>query len=202
MDINDDELIIKSFTSPTDENNEYLIIDGDQAAVIDASNACEDMKKSLEERAIGLKYLLVTHGHKSDVQSLKMLKKNFGGTFCFHKKDRDLLRRLDEKFEPDMFIKDRESLKLKDKTIKVFHTPGHTMGALCFYIKKADALFSGNTLLKGKFGEIWGPNSMRLMIMSLKSLNSIVPPKTIVYPGRGPLTTMKEEAWMFCLNSQ
>jgi hydroxyacylglutathione hydrolase len=183
LEINDDELIIKSFASPTDGSNEYLIIDGDQAAVIDASNAYEDMKKILQERAVCLKYLLVTHGHKSDVNSLKMLKKNFGGTFCFHEKDLDLLRK-------------------KDKTIKVFHTPGHTMGALCFYVKKADALFSGNTLLKGKFGKIWGSNSMRLMIMSLRSLNSIIPPKTIVYTGRGPLTTIRDEAWMFCLNSQ
>jgi glyoxylase-like metal-dependent hydrolase (beta-lactamase superfamily II) len=103
--------------------------------------------------------------------------------------------------EPDLLLKDNASLKLGRTTIKVLHTPGHTPGSLCFHIREAKALFSGDTLLKGEFGRIQGPHSMGLMLRSLKRLNSVIPPKTTVYPGHGPSTTMSKEAWLDTLDN-
>lgn len=194
-------LSIKMLLSPSTENNVYLLINGDEAAIIDAANAYDDIRNTLDEMGADLKYLLVTHAHKSHIQSVSMLKRAFGGTFCLHKLDLDLLKESDDNLEPDLPVKDNTTLELKDTVIKVLHTPGHTMGSLCFYVKKAKALFSGDTLLKGEFGKIWGPHSMGLMLRSLKRLNSVIPPKTTVYPGHGSLTTMSDEAWLDCLDN-
>jgi len=201
MKMNEGNLIIKGFVSPSNENNVYLLINGDEAAVIDAANAYDDIRNILDETGVGLKYLLVTHAHKTHIQSVSMLKKDLGGTFCLHKLDLDLLKESDDNLKPDLPVKDNTSLRLKDSVIKVLHTPGHTPGSLCFYVKKAKALFSGDTLLKGEFGKIWGPHSMGLMLRSLKRLNSVIPPKTTVYPGHGFLTTMSDEAWLDCLDN-
>ena len=110
-----------------------------------------------------------------------------------------------ETYAPDLEIdrplKDNTRLTLGDLRIRVFHTPGYTMGSLCFYLPEEEILFSGQTVLRGEFGRIRGPYSMLLMVRSLKRLNSVLPPETDIYPGRGPLTKMRHEGWMDCLRS-
>ena len=156
MKSNKGNMAIKNFISPSNNNNSYLLINGDEAAVIDPADAYQDIQDELGKMGIGLKYLLVTHGHKSHFDSAPMLKKDFGGKFCLHKLDVDLLKESGYNLEPDLTVKDNDSFELNDAAIKVQHTPGHTESSICFYVKSIDALFSGDTLLKGEFGRIWG----------------------------------------------
>ena len=102
--------------------------------------------------------------------------------------------------EPDLFVKDKTKLKLGSGKIQVLHTPGHTLGSVCFYVKDLPALFSGRTLEKDGYGTIWGPQSMSLMLISLKRLNYTIY-SAAVYPGRGEMTSMAKEAWLNCLRS-
>jgi glyoxylase-like metal-dependent hydrolase (beta-lactamase superfamily II) len=197
----DQDLMIKSFSFSPKGPNVYLLINSQEAAVIDAAHCYDDIKSTLDELGARLKYILVTHGHLSHVHSLSRVKKEMGGMVCLHKSDAELLKAVDSQLEPDLLLKDNASLKLGRTTIKVLHTPGHTPGSLCFHIREAKALFSGDTLLKGEFGRIQGPHSMGLMLRSLKRLNSVIPPKTTVYPGHGPSTTMSKEAWLDTLDN-
>jgi len=197
----DQDLTIKSFTSSPKEPVVYLLINGQEAAVIDAAHSDKDIRKTLDELGARLKYILITHGHLSHVHSLSEVKKDMGGMVCLHKSDAELLKEVDSHLEPDLLLKDNVSLKLGKTTIKVLHTPGHTPGSLCFHIREVKALFTGDTLLKGEFGKIKGPHSMGLMLRSLKRLNSVIPPKTTIYPGHGPSTTMSKEAWLDTLDN-
>jgi len=194
-------VIIKRFVSSPNETNTYLLIEGNEAAVIDVANAYPDVRDTLNELGISLKYLLVTHGHPSHLGSIRMTKENLGGMLCLHKSDTDLLKEVDSDLESDILVKDNDSLKFGNTVIKILHTPGHTMGSLCFHIRGAKALFTGDTLLKGQFGKIKGPHSMGLMLRSLKRLNSVIPPKTTIYPGHGPMTIMSREAWLDTLDN-
>jgi hydroxyacylglutathione hydrolase len=194
-------VIIKRFVSSPNETNTYLLIEGNEAAVIDVANSYSDVRDTLVEQGISLKYLLVTHGHPSHLGSIRMTKENLGGMLCLHKSDTDLLKEADSNLKPDILAKDNDSLKFGNTVIKIFHTPGHTPGSLCFYLREAKALFTGDTLLKGEFGKIKGPHSMGLMLRSLKRLNSVIPPKTTVYPGHGPMTLMSKEAWLDTLDN-
>ena len=199
--MSDRDLMIKSFTSSPKGTNVYLLINGQEAALIDAAHSDNDIKNTLDEFGAGLKYILITHGHLSHVHSLSQVKKDMGGMVCLHKSDAELLKEVDSHLEPDLLLKDNVSLKLGKTMIKVLHTPGHTMGSLCYHLREASALFTGDTLLKGEFGKIKGPHSMGLMLRSLKRLNSVIPPKTTVYPGHGPMTTMSKEAWLDTLDN-
>jgi hydroxyacylglutathione hydrolase len=194
-------VIIKRFVSSPNETNTYLLIEGNEAAVIDVANSYSDVRDTLVEQGISLKYLLVTHGHPLHLGSIRMTKENLGGMLCLHKSDTDLLKEADSNLKPDILAKDNDSLKFGNTVIKIFHTPGHTPGSLCFYLREAKALFTGDTLLKGEFGKIKGPHSMGLMLRSLKRLNSVIPPKTTVYPGHGPMTLMSKEAWLDTLDN-
>jgi hydroxyacylglutathione hydrolase len=193
--------MIKRFSSSPKGTNVYLLINGQEAAVIDVAHSNNDIKDTLDELGARLKYILITHGHLSHVHFLSQVKKELGGMVCLHKADADLLKQADIHLEPDLLLKDNVSLKLGKMTIKVLHTPGHTPGSLCFHIREAKALFTGDTLFKGEFGKIRGPHSMGLMLRSLKRLNSVIPPKTTVYPGHGPRTTMSKEAWLDTLDN-
>jgi len=197
----DKDLTIKSFTSSPKGPIVYLLIHGQEAAVIDAAHSNKDIKNTIDELGAHLKYILVTHGHLSHVHCLSQVKKDMGGMVCLHKSDAELLKEVDSHLEPDLLLKDNVSLKLGKTMIKVLHTPGHTPGSLCFHIREAKALFTGDTLFKGEFGKIRGPHSMGLMLRSLKRLNSVIPPKTTVYPGHGPSTTMSKEAWLDTLDN-
>lgn len=191
---------LKQFQQPDSGKNEYLLINRGDAATIDVAGSCAAVAEVLRLENLNLTYMLVTHAHRSRLAALPQLKSEFGGTFCLCRDDYDLLKSSGIQIEPDMFVKDNARLKLGDGVIRVLHTPGHTEGSLCFYVKDADILFSGRTLEKDGYGTIWGPSSMAHMLCSLKRLDGTIFSAT-VYPGRGESTTMQKEAWLKCLRS-
>jgi hydroxyacylglutathione hydrolase len=194
-------LTIKTILSPPKDTNIYILVNKTEAAVVDAGDCVDAVQESLKDLGATLKYILITHGHPSHVSSLSRMKREIGGTICLHPSDQDLLRQQENGLEADLLLNDQQSLKLGDTSIEVLHTPGHTMGSLCYHLREAGALFTGDTLFKGEFGKIRGPHSMGLMLRSLKRLNSIIPPKTSIFPGHGPSSTMLKEAWLDTLDN-
>lgn len=188
--------MVKTFISSPQGTNTYLLISDGEAAVIDPAHSCSEIKKTLDELGDRLKYILVTHAHLSHVHAVPMLKKDTGGRIGVHPSEMGLLKEMGSPFEPDLPLNDHASLNLGSARLTVLHTPGHTLGSVCFYVREAKALFTGDTLLQGEFGRIWGPHSMGLMVRSLKRLNRVIPPKTTIYPGHGPMTTLSKEAWL------
>ena len=191
---------IKRFHTPRDKN-QYLLISRNEAAVIDVMESQAEIGQILEDLGLELKYLLITHAHKSHLQALPEVRKKYGGIFCLHEYEYELLQEMNCSLEPDRIVNDKESLPLGDIEIEVLLTAGHTKGSVCFYVPKADALFSGSTFLKRGYGKIWGPKSMSLMLFSLKRLSYNIPAKTIIYTGSGDLTKMGNEGWVQCLRS-
>ena len=194
------DLDVKRFVSDKGKN-QYLLISGNEAAVIDVSDAVDDVGKIVTEMGLTLKYLLVSHAHQSQVEALPMLKEKFGATFCLHEYEYQHLKETDIRLEPDRILHDNDSLELGNIAIKVLLTAGHTKGSVCYWVAAADALFSGSTLLKKSYGQIWGPSSMSLMHFSLKRLGSTIPAETTIYTGSGELTKMANEGWIHCMRS-
>ena len=197
---NKSDLEVKQFVTPSGQN-QYLLISGSEAATIDVSVAIDEVGKILADQELPLKYVLVTHAHQSHVQALPDLKQKFGSTFCLHEYEYQHLKETDVDIEPDQILNDNDTLVLGPTKIKVLLTAGHTKGSVCYWIKEANALFSGSTLLKKGYGQIWGPSSMSLMHFSLKRLGSTIPAKTTIYTGSGELTQMANEGWIHCMRS-
>jgi glyoxylase-like metal-dependent hydrolase (beta-lactamase superfamily II) len=200
MTKNESSAKIQRFVT-TAGKNQYLLISAGEAAAIDVSEAHDEVGSILDGLGIGLKYLLITHAHKPHLQALPDLKSKYGGSFCLHEYEYELLRESDGALEPDRFLNDEEKLQLGDVDIEVMLTAGHTKGSVSYYVKKANALFSGSSFLKKGYGKIWGPKSMSLMLFSLKRLSYNIPSETTIYTGSGDLTTMGNEGWVQCLRS-
>jgi glyoxylase-like metal-dependent hydrolase (beta-lactamase superfamily II) len=77
--------------------------------------------------------------------------------------------------------------------IEVLHTPGHSKGSVCYYIKNERTLLSGDTLFAGSMGrtDLEGGDNAEMM-QSLLRLSEL-PEDTKVYPGHGPATNIENE---------
>jgi glyoxylase-like metal-dependent hydrolase (beta-lactamase superfamily II) len=80
--------------------------------------------------------------------------------------------------------------------LRVLHTPGHTPGSLTIWASEIDALFTGDTLLKGGAGHTAEPGaSLEALGVSVRRLADF-PEATTIYPGHGAPTTIGAEAWL------
>ena len=81
----------------------------------------------------------------------------------------------------DIFVSDNETLNIAGVSTKVIHTPGHTLGHVCFYMPEEKCLFSGDTLFYLGCGRVF-EGTMDQMWSSLVKLKSL-PDDTNVYCG-------------------
>ena len=87
-----------------------------------------------------------------------------------------------------------ETNKVNSKAFKydVIEAPGHTEDSRVFYFKHDNIMFVGDFIFKNSIGRTDLGGSDKLMKESLEMISKY-PDNTILYPGHGPSTTLKEE---------
>mgnify|MGYP001770622543 CR=1 FL=1 len=115
--------------------------------------------------------------------------------------------------EPDILLKEGDVVEVGGVKLRILETPGHTPGSITI-LGELEAFvgdilmeahramaktyaepiaFTGDTLFKGTIGRVDLPGSSpNSMIESLRKLARL-DPRTIIYPGHGPQTTLAEE---------
>ena len=87
---------------------------------------------------------------------------------------------------------DGQTIHWNDINIEVMHTPGHTQGSVCFRV--GPDLVSGDTLFKRGVGRADLPGGdWPSLMFSIENRLYTLPPETVVYPGHGSRTTIREE---------
>ena len=87
MKSNENALTIRSFGSSEEEDLQYLLIHGDEAAVIDAGKALEDIRKTLDEEGGELKSPIIEFYYKDDALHDPMINEDHIRVFGFAKDD-------------------------------------------------------------------------------------------------------------------
>lgn len=97
---------------------------------------------------------------------------------------------------PGTFIPVEEGNVIETGSLRfeVLETPGHSVGGLCFYERKAGILFSGDTLFAGAIGRTDHPGGdydliMKSIFEKLMHLDG----ETKVIPGHGPCSDIATE---------
>lgn len=94
--------------------------------------------------------------------------------------------------EPDIFLRDNDTIELGDLTIRAIHTPGHSPGSICYHA--GNMMFSGDVLFHRAVGRVDLPNSSADdQVSSVRRLLSQFPESTRVYPGHGEPTDIGSE---------
>ncbi len=177
------------------------------AAIIDAPQGLEEQIASrIEDLSLTPEFLLLTHSHWDHTADAAFLKKKWDLSLYVHKFDApnvenpgsDGLPVLIDvpKAEVDHFLEDGQKIQVGELSIEVIHTPGHTPGGVCFYLKDHNVLFSGDTLFRGAIGRLDLPTAeSEKMWVSLEKLAQLSP-NTRVIPGHGDETTIGAERWL------
>ena len=190
-----------------DATNCYIIVDSKskEAMVIDPAGDVDKIKELLNILHANLKYIYLTHCHADHILGVMDLKNRCGGKILIHRYDSEGLNNPEVNLSPyigmgrieleaDSRIDDQDLLHLGELQFKVIHTPGHTKGGTCLYCEKENCLFSGDTIFRGTWGRTDLPTSSREDIMD-SIVNKIMklPDETIIYPGHGMMTMLKDE---------
>ncbi len=179
--------------------NSYVLYDKEagKAAVFDAPAESEKILGFLNENNLKLEYIFLTHGHFDHIGCLFELKTATDAKVIIHKDEEKYLNdsSLNLTFEPlpelfaDILTKDGEVFYFCGKEIWVIHTPGHTVGGVCYYFD--DCLICGDTLFQGSIGRFDFPlGDFATEIKSIKERILTLPDATKLYPGHGLLTTV------------
>ncbi len=197
---------IKRFVLSEFEMNSYLLIEKDQAILIDAGASPKPITDYLEENKITLQAILLTHTHLDHIAGLSYLREKLSVPVFVEEHEQEWLqnpdyngsKRLPEyfgeiKLKPaEQVIKDENSLQIGSFTIQIIRTPGHTPGGISYYIKPY--LFTGDTLFYRSIGrtDLFGGNYHQLL-RSIKNQLLTLPTNTTVLPGHGEKTSIGEE---------
>ncbi|MDP9252030.1 MAG: MBL fold metallo-hydrolase [Chloroflexota bacterium] len=187
---------------PPYDNGCYVIVDArNEAIVIDPSMGERQVIDAVRDQGLRLVEILNTHGHPDHIFGNAAVKEATRARLAIHRLDEYRLgpTRPPTQFEippcsADDIFDDGQLSFLDDVELTALHTPGHTEGSTCFYLRREGALFSGDLLFKGSTGRWDLPGGDASQITeSLSRIANSLAPETKVYPGHGDLTTIRAE---------
>ena len=167
----------------------YYIESNGEVAIIDPLRETQQYVDKAQNENAKIKYIFETHFHADFVSGHIDLAKKTGATIVFGpgaQTDYDIHS-----------ATDNEEFKLGNITIKVLHTPGHTLESSTFLLidetGKKHAIFSGDTLFLGDVGrpdlaiksDLTKEDLAGMLYDSLRNKIMTLPDNIIVYPAHG-----------------
>lgn len=167
----------------------YYIESEGEVAIIDPLRETDPYMQMAEENKATIKYIFETHFHADFVSGHIDLAKKTGATIVFGPTAKT-------GFEAHIAT-DGEEFKIGKLTLKVLHTPGHTLESVTYLLKdengKEQAIFSGDTLFIGDVGrpdlavksDLSEKDLAGMLYDSLRNKIMPLPDHVIVYPAHG-----------------
>lgn len=185
-------------------NNSYIIIEKDEAVVIDPAFNVEQIIKFLTRHKIKKLAILITHGHYDHVGHSNKLAAKFNSKIYLSKYDLDLKVHQQAKYFEfldehdnlyDQFIGfTQKTFKLPLKNIKVdvLETPGHTPGSVCYLVDKY--VFTGDLIFDVDVGRTdFEYSDPKTMEKSLKLfVNTFKNKELYLFPGHEEWTLVDQ----------
>ena len=168
----------------------YFIESNGESAVIDPLRESDIYLDKVKKTKSKLKYIFETHFHADFVSGHLTLSKLSGAPIIFGPKAKTNFQ--------SIIAKDLQEFKVGDITIKVLHTPGHTIESTTYLLIDSEGrnhcIFTGDTLFLGDVGrpDLAQKNSdytpemqAGMLFDSIQAKISILPDDVVVYPAHG-----------------
>lgn len=193
------------FNANIAEQNTYVFTNGSEAVVVDPGFNGESVQLFLDARKMKVTKVLLTHGHYDHIRDVRLLAKYHTFTLYIHMDDGPHLSDVKlsyashfggsfqlAKDQAVVYLRDQDVIEFFEDKIQVIHTPGHTVGSVCYYM--APYLFSGDTLFRHSVGRTdLAGGSAKTLGESITKLFRTVTKEAFVYPGHDKTSTMSEE---------
>jgi hydroxyacylglutathione hydrolase len=176
------------YTNCLAQGSYYIESNGD-AVVIDPLREVGTYITMAADRGAKIKYVFETHFHADFVSGHLTLAQQTGAEIVFGPTAKPNFNCL--------VAEDNQEFKIGDVTIKLLHTPGHTMESSSYLLidenGKEVSLFSGDTLFLGDVGrpdlaqksDLTQEDLAGMLFDSLRTRIMTLPDEVIVYPGHG-----------------
>lgn len=184
--------------------NTYLAVDEktNEGFIVDPGGYNKVLTKEVRDNDVNIKYIILTHGHSDHICGVNEHKAEFPDAKIVAYKDEEAMLEnpnlnqspgfgVPYSTKANILVSDGDELKVGDVTLKFIHTPGHTEGGMCIYVKEAKALFSGDTLFRQSIGRTDFPGGSYKEIMdSIRKKLFLLPDDTNVFPGHMGMTSI------------
>ena len=204
-------LNIRTLTCNLLQERTYVVWEAPEACVVVdpgcyGDDELRDLESLLRQESLTPAAILLTHGHFDHIFGVKALQDRFGGIPVYmHPADEAVFgygaqmaanlgltpAATDFRRPP---VQDGQVLELAGIRFEVIATPGHTPGGVCYYVREADILFSGDTLFAGSIGRTDFPGGeYDDLIRSIMERIILLDPAVRILPGHGPTSTIGQE---------
>lgn len=177
--------------------NSYVVLNEEtrEAVIIDPAALSKNMKAFIEEEKLTVKAVLLTHAHFDHIMGLDDIVACYGEMPVYvEEADLELLHdpvfnesttyTTGYSYEGGNVIHGGDILNLIGYEFQVIHTPGHTAGGVCYYLKSEGVLFSGDTLFRTSIGRTdFRTSNTQELLDSVREKLYLLPDETAVYPG-------------------
>ena len=178
-----------------------------RGAVIDpARGSTEPILKLAAEAGLAIERIFLTHSHWDHLADVQELKIKTSALLYVHPLD---VKNVEEPgidgipllfpiqgVKADRLLAEGDVIPVGELQVEVIHSPGHSPGSVCYYLRAQNLLFSGDTLFQGSVGNLYLPTSEpQQMWISLRKLAAL-PKETRVVPGHGGDTSIGQEQWL------
>lgn len=198
---------IKVDVLKNEPTNCYIIKDeiSKETLVIDPGGEISKILDMLDALSAKVKYIYLTHCHADHMAVVDELRQKTNAKILIHRADEEGLKDdqinlatyigLKEIYIKNVFrVDDNDLIHVGNLKFQVLHTPGHTKGGSSLYCEQEKMVFTGDTMFRGTWGRTDLPTgSLEQIISSITNKLLKLPDDTIVYPGHGKSTMIREE---------
>lgn len=177
-----------------------------KGAVVDPGGEIDRILAAAQQNGVEIEKVLLTHGHLDHCSAARVLADRLSVPLEGpHEEDRFWIDRLTEDcerygfpatetFSSDRWLAEGDTVTVGQRTLDVYHCPGHTPGHVVFHDRDAGIAWVGDVLFRGSVGRSDfprgdGPTLVRSIVEKLWPLGD----DTVFIPGHGPYSTFGEE---------
>jgi hydroxyacylglutathione hydrolase len=193
--------------TPYEQNCSLVICEETQtAAIVDPGGDQAKILKVVQEQAVNVDKIILTHGHLDHVGATELIAKMLDVPVIGpQKEDLFWLEQLEAQsqrfgfptthsFAPDKWLQEDEIVEVGNIKLKVLHIPGHTPGHIALFDEQSKQVIVGDILFNGGIGRFDFPRGNQMQLINgIKTKLLTLPTETVVYPGHGPTTTIGKE---------
>lgn len=182
--------------------NCYLIEFKKKCYIVDPGYEKERVIEYVQSNNLEVLGILLTHGHIDHIGAIdsfdvsvyihekeyEIIEDNYKNGFMFYGKEKP--------YDLDSInivkINENSIIKIDNKRIEVIHTPGHTVGSVCY--KFEDDLYTGDTLFKETVGRWDFPTgNLDTLKSTIVNLIESMDEDIRIHPAHGESSTIREE---------
>lgn len=189
------------------QTNCYILSKEQSCIIFDPGEEPQKIIQYIQTQKLKPLAVLLTHAHFDHIGAVDAIREQYQIPAYIHEKEAKWLMEPElngsQRWFPDHPLRQKpaenllsgeQDIQIGPFQFQIFETPGHSPGSISYYLKENEMVFSGDVLFQNSVGRTDLPGGNELVLFQ-SIIDHLLPltDDTIVCPGHGPVTTIKDE---------